>query len=90
MSCSPRQIFSSINLWTNWADILRRSKYQNKMVAGTIWVAVATFIFVIILFITCSDGGNRKKADDYTHTHKDIKISTLPIASSAYIVLEEE
>ena len=26
-----------------------------------------------------------KKADDSTHTHKDIKISTLPIASSAYI-----
>ena len=55
------------------------------MVAGTIWVAVATFIFVIILFITCSDGSNRKKADDSTHTHKDVKISTLPIASPAYI-----
>ena len=55
------------------------------MVAGTIWVAVATFIFVVILFITCSDGSNRKKANDSIHTNTDIKMSTLPIASPAYI-----
>ena len=55
------------------------------MVAGTIWVAVAAFIFVVILFITCSDGSNRKKADDSIHSNTDIKMSTLPIASPAYI-----
>ena len=55
------------------------------MVAGTIWVAVAAFIFVVILFITCSDGSNRKKEDDSIHTNTDIKMSTLPIASPAYI-----
>ena len=60
------------------------------MVAGTIWVAVAALIFVIVLFITCSDGSNRKKENDSTHTYNDNKISTLPIASPAYIEFLKE
>ena len=47
------------------------------MVAGTVWVAVAAFIFVIILFITCSDARNRINANDSTHTYVDNKISSL-------------
>ena len=73
--------------------MLRRSE-NKKMVVGTIWVAVAALIFVIILFITCSDGKNRKKANDSTYSEVEHIIPSLinsgHCVSSINRVLEEK
>ena len=73
--------------------MLRTSKNKD-MVAGTIWVAVAVFIFIIILYITCSDGSNRRKNNDSKQTNVDSTISPLinsgHCVSSINRVLEEK
>ena len=64
------------------------------MVVVTIWVAVATLIFVIILVITCSDGRKREKANDSIYTDVDHTIPSLIYSghcvSSINRVLEEK
>ena len=59
------------------------------MIAGTIWVGVAAFIFIIIFFITCVGGNNEKKVNDSTTTIRDFNISLVSnprqIASPTYI-----
>ena len=59
------------------------------MIAGTIWIAVAAFIFVIILFVTFVGGNNEKKVNDSTTAIQDFNISSLSyprqILSPTYI-----